>query len=56
MGGHSGGYEASRLAVRSMISFFEQNCGDTCDPKDFIQQTILHANTKVLKQPKIMLL
>ena len=48
MGGHSGGYEASRLAVRSMISFFEQNCG-IHDPKDFIQQTILHANTKVFK-------
>ena len=48
MGGHSGGFEASRLAVRSMISFFEQNCG-IHDPKDFIKQTILHANTKVFK-------
>ena len=48
MGGHSGGFEASRIAVRSMISFFEQNCG-IHDPKEFIQQTILHANTKVFK-------
>ena len=48
MGGHSGGFEASRLAVRSMISYFEQNCG-IHDPKDFIKQTILHANTKVFK-------
>ena len=32
---------------------FEQNCG-IHDPKDFIQQTILHANTKVSNQLKMM--
>ena len=45
---HSGGYEASRLAVRSMISFFEQ------DMEYMIQKILFnkpfYTNTNFLKQ------
>ena len=47
MGGHSGGFEASRMAVKEMGVFFNEN--QDLAPEVLLGQSIVHAHTSILE-------
>ena len=48
MGGHSGGFEASRIACKAMLKHFDTECLDSVDPKDFLRESIHKGHQAIL--------
>lgn len=57
MGGHSGGFEASRIACKAMIKHFEVTSTDTINPQEFLKESIYKGHDAILafasKNPKM---
>ena len=57
MGGHSGGFEASRIACKAMMKHFESTCSDSVDPQEFLRESIYKGHKAILafasKNPKM---
>lgn len=49
MGGHSGGFEASRIACKAMLQHFESECSDSISPQDFLRESIVRGHNAILK-------
>jgi len=48
MGGHSGGFEASRIACKAMLKHFESKCSESIDPPDFLKDSIYQGHNAIL--------
>ena len=49
MGGHSGGFEASRIACKAMLQYFESECSDSISPQEFLRESIYKGHNAILK-------
>ena len=48
MGGHSGGFEASRVACKDMLEHFQAHCNSDISPKDFLRASIKKGHEAIL--------
>ena len=57
MGGHSGGFEASRIACKAMLKHFESVRLDSITPPEFLKESIIKGHNAILafagKNPKM---